>query len=654
LVISSSWPSVSGSGEQIGNYSDNNKDIMEEKIISIIKQIILGVSSLLIFLLIFIALKVNHRSEYLQDWQQLTLSGLNRVDRCISCHPDTLIINKHPSTKLLKQHTLDDFGCTICHQGEGRAINKEIAHEDLTPAQFIQSNCVQCHLAFYNTDHYTKDCGQIYYGKQILHQSGCLGCHKIKQTGGAVGPDITALGDKPPSQFDYTHLSGAHTIFNWLWEHFYNPQKISPGSQMFPFLFPEGDMQAVITLLTGLKQAVYSHDYYDLEVLKEFKAKREILDAPRIFGLFCSACHGEQRKDNTYPLLATNGFLSVASHDYLSFIINEGRSNRPMASWASRYSGLYREELYSIQNYIRSWRPAEPDFNACNLVNANTNKGKITFIEKCAFCHGTGTRGIIGPAILTIDFLSAAADSFIFNTVVNGRANTAMPSWRNLSTEQLSNMLSFMRTLSLYNGGIPIAASVDGDSKSGRDKYHYLCSRCHGKKGWGEIGPAILNPDFLHHASERFILNTIIGGRSHSAMFGWEDAVAGYGKQDRMSIYDIIAFMKSQKDSLPDRIYPGINLGKPDAGRLVYLNHCSKCHGKGGEGIKAPALNNQEFLNAASNGFMTATLVLGRENTDMPVWSKTSESNPALTSIDVNNVVSFIRTWQVMTIYLRR
>ena len=81
---------------------------------------------------------------------------------------------------------------------------------------------------------------------------------------------------------------------------------------------------------------------------------------------------------------------------------------------------------------------------------------------------------------------------------------------------------------------------------------------------------------------------------------------------------------------------------------------CSECHGSAGEGRKAPALNNQEFLNAASNGFLTATLVLGRENTEMPAWSKSTEKTSALIPEQINNLVSYIRDWQTITIHTNR
>jgi mono/diheme cytochrome c family protein len=627
---------------------------MEDKILTLSKRIVLLSSSCLIVVLLLIAIGESTRPENVRDWQQLILPGLNRSERCISCHPDSLIYHLHPSAMLSQKHEINAYGCTVCHQGEGRAVKEHPAHTNLTPFKYIQANCAQCHLAVFNTSHQTPNCEQIVNSKKVLYQSGCLGCHKIRNTGGAVGPDITTLGTKPKSYYNYTHIQGEHTSYNWLQEHFYYPEKISPGSQMFAYHFPEKQMQALITLITGLRAPSYSLAYYDIETLKEFKLKRNILKGEEVFGLFCSACHGNNRKNKTFPLLHTNGFLSTVSDDYLQFILREGRSNRPMSSWASRFSGLYPQELFRIRSYIGHLLPPASEYKTIIKLPGNPDSGNDLYAENCFFCHGDGIHGMIGPGILNPDFLTIAPDSFIYKTISSGRSNTAMPSWRYLSPIQLRNLLAYLRKFGDYNTSGPEDQMIQGDITRGRDKFHYLCSRCHGKEGWGEIAPAILNPDFLTHVPESFIINTIQNGRRHSAMFGWENAVAGYGKQDIQSIIDISAFMISQKDSLLDHIYSGMNLGKPEEGKRLFQKQCSKCHGNSGEGKNAPALNNQEFLNAASNGFMTATLVLGRAGTDMPVWSKSSEKNPALTPDQINNLVSYIRTWQTITIYLRK
>ena len=244
--------------------------IMEEKIIILSKRIVLFSSSLLTVILIIIAFSESFHLENASEWHQLILPGLSRIDRCISCHPDSAMAKRHLAMSLLRRHETDEYGCTICHQGEGRAVNIKSAHVQITPFDYIQSNCAQCHLVLFNASHRTQDCDLLSQGKKTLYHSGCLGCHKIRGTGGAVGPDLTAFSNKPGSQFNYTHVEGKHTIYSWLHEHFDDPGKISPGSQMFAFNFQEQEMQAFVTLIAGLKAPIYNLTYYELEILKEF------------------------------------------------------------------------------------------------------------------------------------------------------------------------------------------------------------------------------------------------------------------------------------------------------------------------------------------------------------------------------------------------
>ena len=68
--------------------------------------------------------------------QQIWAKDLNRVDRCTTCHqgmewkgldsaPNPF--KSHPQ-EILKKHPLSQFGCTVCHGGQGFATDAESAH----------------------------------------------------------------------------------------------------------------------------------------------------------------------------------------------------------------------------------------------------------------------------------------------------------------------------------------------------------------------------------------------------------------------------------------------------------------------------------------------------------------------------------------------
>jgi mono/diheme cytochrome c family protein len=84
-------------------------------------------------------------------------------------------------------------------------------------------------------------------------------------------------------------------------------------------------------------------------------------------------------------------------------------------------------------------------------------------------------------------------------------------------------------------------------------------------------------------------------------------------------------------------------------GRQLYAYFCASCHGETGKEGYAPALNNPEFLAAATDGFLAATIARGRQNTPMRAFGPGSSGMATLTSAEIRNIVGFIRSWQHAT-----
>ncbi|MGM0475031.1 MAG: c-type cytochrome, partial [Bacteroidota bacterium] len=272
--------------------------------------------------------------------------------------------------------------------------------------------------------------------------------------------------------------------------------------------------------------------------------------------------------------------------------------------------------------------------------------GTRLFASRCAACHGDQGRGGVAVALNQEGFLGRATDRFILNTIIRGRRNTAMPGWSHLQEHQLTGLLSMMR---VWHTGAPTRDEMVlpvSDVEEGALKYHFLCSRCHGEFGEGETGPAIINVDFLRAAGDRYLYETIAEGRVHTAMFGWSTDVYDQERLDREDIGNIVGFMRrSARDSLT-YIYAGSNPGNREAGSELYVQHCAECHGESGEGTGAPALHNQELLSAGSNGYLLATITLGRETTAMPSWGYGQGEYPRLSGEQRQDLVAFIRSWQ--------
>jgi cytochrome c2 len=142
--------------------------------------------------------------------QQINVAEANIVDRCESCHlgirepvkltassmsaqgaksPDDYAkaFVSHPNPQLLQTHDPDKFGCSPCHQGNGRATTSiEKAHGNyehwlwpLFAKQNLEAGCQTCHAA--DMMLVSGDVGwTISHGKDLFRQRGCMGCHRYE------------------------------------------------------------------------------------------------------------------------------------------------------------------------------------------------------------------------------------------------------------------------------------------------------------------------------------------------------------------------------------------------------------------------------------------------------------------------------------------
>src|SRR5580693_8951000 len=140
---------------------------------------------------------------------QINVPEANIVDRCESCHvgirepvkltaismsakgkkPDeySRAFTSHPEPELLKTHDPEKFGCSPCHQGNGRATTTvEKAHGTyehwlwpLFPRGNAEAGCQTCHAADMLV--VSNDVGWIISeGKDLYRQRGCVGCHRYE------------------------------------------------------------------------------------------------------------------------------------------------------------------------------------------------------------------------------------------------------------------------------------------------------------------------------------------------------------------------------------------------------------------------------------------------------------------------------------------
>jgi cytochrome c551/c552 len=142
---------------------------------------------------------------------QINVAEANIVDRCESCHmnareplkvtaadmttkgakqPDEYAraLASHSEPELLQIHDPDKFGCSPCHQGNGRATTSvEKAHGNyehwlwpMYPKENAQAGCQSCHSADMVLASGDMQFETINAGKDLFRQRGCNGCHRYE------------------------------------------------------------------------------------------------------------------------------------------------------------------------------------------------------------------------------------------------------------------------------------------------------------------------------------------------------------------------------------------------------------------------------------------------------------------------------------------
>jgi len=610
---------------------------------------------------------------------QVNLPDFNRSDRCISCHqgledPSMEQMpqphRSHPGNFLV-DHPLEQYGCTICHGGQPGALSREEAFGRLPETHwpyplleqpYIQSSCGKCHLAIFSDQAMESAKNDLsglmggmdlfLKGKTIFLAEGCLGCHQAREVGGILGPDLTEQGEKTRHEYSFQNIQGDQTISNWLKEHFRDPEMVSPGSQMLRINLDEGETEALATFVMGLAKPEISFEYFSMATLNEFKGNREPIGGEAGFAYLCSACHGKNGEGKGYtdfktgiPAIGNPDFLRVASPEYIRFTIEKGRSLRQMGSWSEEISGMNSPELDGITHILKR-KGESQSRSVLYRQKGNSSRGEDLYNSYCKTCHGSEGRGEVAVALNQEGLLKRASDEFLMTTLLNGRGNTAMPGWSHLEDEQLVDLVAYVS--SWREGSVSTGAPElpEADLEQGALQYHFLCSRCHGEFGEGETGPAIINRDFLEAADNRMLYETIALGRSHTAMFGWSADVYNQEKLGTQEISNIIGHLRKSAQEKLTYIYQGSNPGQHTDGALLFSKYCAECHGISGEGVKAPALNNQEFLSAASNGYMLGTITIGRSGTSMPSWGYGDPEHPLLSGKDRQNLVAYVRSFQ--------
>jgi mono/diheme cytochrome c family protein len=88
----------------------------------------------------------------------------------------------------------------------------------------------------------------------------------------------------------------------------------------------------------------------------------------------------------------------------------------------------------------------------------------------------------------------------------------------------------------------------------------------------------------------------------------------------------------------------GMGQGNAAIGAAVFLKHCTVCHGVQGEGVDAPALRNDQYVQTSGDDSVFGTIADGRSGTRMPAWFL--NNGGPLDDAQISNVVAYLHTLQ--------
>jgi sulfur oxidation c-type cytochrome SoxX len=518
----------------------------------------------------------------------VTSFGDTRVDRCTTCHiasddprfaGHAQPLKSHPYSAAMgdvqrnghweRRHKFADFGCTVCHDGQGRGLETKYSHgedefwpepltgyvtqatwrKDFAPKlknkDYMEANCAQCHTSenFAGTPNVNR-------GRKLFYAMNCYGCHKIDgMSEGTLGPDLTEAGKK--FKIDY------------LWESIVEPRANLASSFMPKFNLAEADVKALVVFLKsrrGVNFAETSLDRYkahieNVAVVIPPGTAGEKAGEQLITDRACTACHKLGDRDGGIaPDLSYEGL--IRDNAWLMDHFTNPRSRVPDSIMPTfRFP---EEDFQRITAFLGTLKTPPPPMSPAE-----------TYKALCERCHGEKGDGegkvawYLDPSprdLTKAAFMNSKPRERFVASIQEGVAGTSMPSWKNaLKPEQVNGVLGYVlttftkepsRQLKPHNvpDQNPVASSA-ASIKHGEDVFLERCTGCHGRKADGkgpnslDINPKprnLRNSAFVASVNDRRLFDSVLYGIQGTAMPSWIDY--GLSKND---VGDIVNFIRS-------------------------------------------------------------------------------------------------------------
>jgi mono/diheme cytochrome c family protein len=483
-------------------------------------------------------------ADYRPDIDQTWLPGMNVVDRCTTCHQG--ITQASLADKAVPQpfrahppipHNVRDWGCTVCHRGQGPATEVAEAHESTLaweqptlPGRFLQASCGTCHHGD------LPQTPQLLRGRQLLEELNCQGCHRLPgiERPAMLGPDLTNIGTKVSREWIYKWLKEPRTIVDKDGNVTVNGYEAEEEPRMPKFHLTETELRGLSGYLSAQKAKAIVSYKIDARVIAAWSKNPELVSQGelRFRQMFCTTCH---------PLAVTRaGETKLIGGDIGPELTKVGSKVNPawLLAWLRdpqgylahtrmpRY-GWSDEDLYKVTQYITT-KLADSDLltNVPKLEQPTEQElqlGHRLFLEKgCASCHaidGLNPQKDFGPDLSALGGKNASELEFgnariPHNLVsyiqtklrdpasVNAAARMPQYNWNPSDLDAITTALLSMKgapaTSALQNLVVPRKEVGFHPTGSFGEVYErYKCYTCHKFNGYG----GGLAPDLTYEGS---------------------------------------------------------------------------------------------------------------------------------------------------------
>jgi mono/diheme cytochrome c family protein len=312
---------------------------------------------------------------------QIWLPKLNRADRCTTCHlgiENPMFkeaknpYKAHPDFPGLKKHPFSKFGCTVCHEGQGRATTKLAAHGAVKywlypklEGNYIQSSCFKCH----QKEEKLAGAPLLNKGRKLFFYTySCSACHEIKGLKGKeyIGPDLN-------------HLKTKLLDHNWLVRFAKNPHDYREKSPMPACKVSLEEAKSITSYLYSVSKPVKLNSPTsdrDLEWGEEL-----------IYEAGCDECHGFEEGEKGLDLTRIGEKIGLK---YLFNWIKRPKFYQP--GTRMKDLKLADDEATSIAYYLTTLKEERESREVMSIEELNNKeliaKGrKLLFSKGCSACH---------------------------------------------------------------------------------------------------------------------------------------------------------------------------------------------------------------------------------------------------------------------------